>query len=81
MDEPCSALDPIATETVERLIVELGKNFTIIIVTNSMSQARRISNKTAFFHMGELVEFNSTKELFSKPKEKKTNDYVSGTFG
>ena len=81
MDEPCSALDPIATETVERLIVELGKNFTIIIVTHSMSQARRISDKTAFFHMGELIEFNSTKELFFKPKEKKTNDYLSGTFG
>ena len=81
MDEPCSALDPIATEKVERLIVELGKKFTIIIVTHSMSQARRISDKTAFFHMGELIEFNGTKELFSKPKEKKTNDYLSGTFG
>ena len=81
MDEPCSALDPIATATIEKLIVNLSKKFTIIIVTHSMSQAQRISHNTAFFHMGELVEFSSTKNIFKNPKEQRTKDYISGAFG
>ena len=81
MDEPCSALDPIATATVEKLIMALRKKFTIIIVTHSMSQAQRISDKTAFFHMGELVEFDDTKKVFTTPQEKRTKEYITGVFG
>ena len=81
MDEPCSALDPIATARVEELIVELVQNYTIIIVTHSMSQATRVSDKTAFFYLGELIEYGDTATLFSNPKNKKTEDYVSGRFG
>ena len=81
MDEPCSALDPIATGIIEDLIKELKKKFTIVIVTHSMSQAQRVSDYTAFFHLGDLVEHGPTKQLFAKPKEKKTQDYLKGAFG
>lgn len=81
MDEPTSALDPIATMKIEDLAVELKKDYTIVIVTHSMQQAGRISDDTAFFLMGELIEFGATKDLFSKPKVKKTEDYITGRFG
>ncbi len=81
MDEPCSALDPIATAKVEELITELRKDFTIVIVTHSMQQASRISNNTAFFYLGELVEYDSTHKIFSNPSVKQTEDYISGRFG
>ena len=81
MDEPCSALDPIATAVIEELIVEISKNFTIVIVTHSMQQAARVSNQTAFFHMGNLIEVGKTDEVFSMPKEKKTQDYITGKIG
>ena len=81
MDEPTSALDPIATLKIEELISHLKSEFTIIIVTHNMQQAARISDYTSFFMLGEIVEYNDTKEFFSKPKEKKTLDYVSGRFG
>ncbi len=81
MDEPCSALDPIATAKVEDLIWELRKEFTIVIVTHSMAQASRVSDATGFFYMGELVEFSETTEMFSNPRLKKTEDYISGRFG
>ena len=81
MDEPTSALDPIATSKIEELIFELKKEFTIVIVTHNMQQAARISDYTAFFMMGEIVEFNETTKLFKEPKEKKTEDYITGRFG
>ena len=81
MDEPASALDPIATQKIEDLIHELKKNFTIIIVTHSMQQAARVSDRTAFFYMGRLIEVNDTKTMFTKPKNKQTEDYVTGRFG
>lgn len=81
MDEPTSALDPIATAKIEALIVELKKDFTIIIVTHSMQQAARISDKTAFFLMGEVVEFADTITLFHTPKDQRTEDYITGRFG
>lgn len=81
MDEPTSALDPIATAKIEELILMLKKSYTIIIVTHNMQQAARIADKTAFFLMGEMVEYNDTDKIFGKPKEKKTSDYVSGKFG
>jgi len=81
MDEPTSALDPIATHKIEELMDELRKKFTIVIVTHSMNQAKRISDKTAFFWMGELVEHGDTAELFSNPIDKRTQGYVSGEFG
>lgn len=81
MDEPTSALDPIATSHIEDLTIELKKHYTIVIVTHNMQQALRISDKTAFFLLGELIEYNNTEELFSKPKEKKTSDYITGRFG
>ena len=81
MDEPCSALDPIATAVIEELIDEISKNFTIVIVTHSMQQAARVSNQTAFFHMGNLIEVGKTDEVFSMPKEKKTQDYITGKIG
>lgn len=81
MDEPCSALDPIATAIIEELIEELKKKFTIVIVTHSMQQAKRISDYTAFFHLGKIVEFGKTKQLFDKPQFKQTKDYVKGKFG
>ncbi len=81
MDEPCSALDPIATAVIEELIDELVKNYTIVIVTHSMQQAARVSQQTAFFHMGNLVEVGKTEKIFSMPKQKKTEDYITGKIG
>lgn len=81
MDEPTSALDPVATSKIEELILNLKKNYTIIIVTHNMQQAARISDKTAFFLMGEVVEYDDTKKIFNSPKEKKTQDYILGRFG
>ncbi len=81
MDEPTSALDPIATAKIEDLIEELKKDYTIIIVTHSMQQASRISDYTAFFLMGEIVEFDITKNIFSNPEDKRTEDYITGRFG
>lgn len=81
MDEPCSALDPIATAKVEELIHELKKQFTIIIVTHSMQQAARCSDRTAFFYMGKLIEFDATHNIFMNPKNPQTEAYVSGRFG
>ncbi len=81
MDEPCSALDPIATAKIESLIEELSANYSIIIVTHSMQQAARVSKNTAFFHLGRLVEFGKTSEIFSNPKDKRTEDYITGRIG
>ncbi len=81
MDEPTSALDPISTAKVEDLAVELKKDYTIIIVTHNMQQAVRISDKTAFFLLGEVVEFGQTEQLFSMPQDKRTEDYITGRFG
>jgi phosphate transport system ATP-binding protein len=81
MDEPCSALDPIATAKVEELMDELRSNYTIIIVTHSMQQAARVSQRTAFFHLGNLVEEGSTESIFTAPKESRTQDYITGRFG
>jgi phosphate transport system ATP-binding protein len=81
MDEPCSALDPIATAKVEELIDELRQNFCIIIVTHSMQQAARVSQRTAFFHLGTLVEVGATPELFTNPVDKRTQDYITGRTG
>ena len=81
MDEPCSALDPIATAKVEELISELRREFTIVIVTHSMQQASRISDNTAFFYLGELIEYADTNTIFSNPSVKQTEDYISGRFG
>ena len=81
MDEPCSALDPIATGKIEDLIVELKENYTIVIVTHNMQQATRISDRTAFFYLGKLIEYSDTKTLFTNPSEKQTEDYVTGRFG
>ncbi len=81
MDEPTSALDPIATLKIEELIAELKKEYTIVIVTHNMQQATRISDKTAFFLLGEMVEFNDTTELFKNPQDKRTEDYITGRFG
>jgi phosphate transport system ATP-binding protein len=81
MDEPTSALDPIATGRIEELIGELKKEFSIILVTHAMHQASRVSNKTAFFLLGELIEYNDTREVFTKPKDRRTEDYISGRFG
>jgi len=81
MDEPASALDPIATQTIEELIFELKQKYTIIIVTHNMQQAARVSDFTAFFYMGELVEVNKTDKIFIKPDKKQTEDYISGRFG
>jgi phosphate transport system ATP-binding protein len=81
MDEPCSALDPIATAIIEELIDELRQNFTIAIVTHSMQQAARVSQFTAFFHLGILVEYGETKQIFTNPKEERTQSYITGRFG
>jgi len=81
MDEPASALDPIATTRIEELILNLKKDFTIVIVTHNMQQAARISDQTAFFYIGELVEFGSTTKIFTNPAQKRTEDYVTGRFG
>ena len=81
MDEPTSALDPISTSRIEDLAEELSENYTIIMVTHNMQQASRISDKTAFFLLGEVVEFNDTRQLFSLPQDKRTEDYITGRFG
>ena len=81
MDEPCSALDPIATAHIEELIDELRESFTIAIVTHNMQQAARVSQKTAFFHLGKLIEFGATDMLFTRPRERMTQDYITGRFG
>lgn len=81
MDEPASALDPISTAKVEELIYELKEKYTIIIVTHNMQQASRVSDKTAFFYLGELIEYGKTKQIFLNPKQEKTENYISGRFG
>lgn len=81
MDEPTSALDPISTSKIEDLAVELKKDYTIVMVTHNMQQAARISDKTAFFLLGELVEYGETEQIFSMPKDKRTEDYITGRFG
>jgi phosphate transport system ATP-binding protein len=81
MDEPCSALDPIATLKVEELIWDLRSQFTFIVVTHSMQQASRISDRTAFFYMGEVIEYDDTRKMFTNPREKRTEEYISGRFG
>jgi phosphate transport system ATP-binding protein len=81
MDEPASALDPISTAKIEELIYELKKDYTIIIVTHNMQQAARVSDETAFFYLGEIIEFDNTKKIFTAPSIKQTEDYVTGRFG
>ena len=81
MDEPASALDPISTSKIEELILELKTNYTIVIVTHNMQQAARVSDNTAFFYIGELIEYNKTRKLFTNPDKKETEDYVTGRFG
>ena len=81
MDESTSALDPISTSKIEDLAMEIKNKYTIIMVTHNMQQAARVSDKTAFFLLGELIEFNDTEELFSMPRDKRTEDYMTGRFG
>ena len=81
MDEPTSALDPISTSHIEDLALELKDRYTIVIVTHNMQQAARISDRTAFFLLGEIVEFGKTEQIFSMPKDKRTEDYITGRFG
>jgi phosphate transport system ATP-binding protein len=81
MDEPCSALDPVATAKIEDLIDELRSNYTIVLVTHNMQQAARVSQFTAFFFQGRIIEFDTTSRIFTNPKEKKTEDYITGRFG
>jgi phosphate transport system ATP-binding protein len=81
MDEPCSALDPIATSVIEELISDLQQRFTILIVTHSMQQAARVSQKTAYFHLGQLVEYGNTKDVFTRPQNEQTEAYISGKIG
>ena len=81
MDEPCSALDPIATAVIEELLDQLSKDFTIVIVTHSMAQAARVSTKTAFFHLGKLVEVGETQKIFTNPEEERTQNYITGRIG
>nr|WP_170019261.1 phosphate ABC transporter ATP-binding protein PstB [Campylobacter sp. RM16190] len=81
MDEPTSALDPISTKTIEKLMVDLSEEFSIVVVTHNMQQAMRIADFTGFFHLGDLVEFGETKQIFHDPKEKKTKQYIHGKFG
>ncbi|RXZ81154.1 phosphate ABC transporter ATP-binding protein [Paenibacillaceae bacterium] len=81
MDEPASALDPVSTAKIEELITELKQEYCIVIVTHNMHQAARVSDKTAFFYMGDLIEYDDTQQMFTNPKEKQTDDYISGRFG
>ena len=81
MDEPCSALDPIATAKIEELISELREQYTIVIVTHSMQQAARVSDRTAYFHLGKLIEVGDTKQVFTNPLHELTQDYITGRFG
>ena len=80
MDESTSALDPISTASIEELLFELKKNFTLVLVTHNMQQAARVSDKTAFFYLGELVEYDNTKEMFTNPKDSRTQSYITGRF-
>jgi phosphate transport system ATP-binding protein len=81
MDEPCSALDPISTLKVEELIHDLKQNYTIIIVTHNMQQAARVSDRTAFMYLGELIEYGDTDQVFTNPSKKRTEDYITGRYG
>jgi phosphate transport system ATP-binding protein len=81
MDEPTSSLDPISAAKIEELIYELKKKYTIVIATHNMQQAGRVSDKTAFFYLGELIEYGDTKEIFTNPKQTKTQNYITGRFG
>jgi len=81
MDEPCASLDPISTQKIEELIYELKRDYTVVLVTHNMQQAARVSDFTAFLYVGELVEYSPTNELFTKPREKRTEDYITGRFG
>jgi len=81
LDEPCSALDPIATAKIEELIDELSEDYTIVIVTHNMQQAARVSETTAFMYLGELIEFGSTSNMFTAPRDQRTQDYITGRFG
>ena len=81
MDEPTSALDPISTSKIEDLVIDLKNKYTIIMVTHNMQQATRVSDKTAFFLLGDMIEYGDTEELFSMPKDKRTEDYITGRFG
>jgi len=81
MDEPCSSLDPIATAKIEELIRDLSERYTVVMVTHNMQQAARVADLTAFFYMGELVEFASTDDLFTGPADPRTEDYITGRFG
>lgn len=81
MDEPASALDPLSTARIEELLLELKKNYTIIIVTHNMQQAARVSDMTAYFYMGELIEFDKTRKIFTNPSKKQTEDYITGRYG
>jgi phosphate transport system ATP-binding protein len=81
MDEPASALDPLSTSKIEELIVQLKEKYTIVIVTHNMQQAARISDNTAFFYLGELIEYDKTKKIFTNPEKKQTEDYITGRFG
>ena len=81
LDEPCSALDPISTGKIEELIVELKKDYTVVIVTHNMQQAARVSDYTAFLYLGRLIEFGETRSLFVAPRERQTQDYITGRFG
>jgi phosphate transport system ATP-binding protein len=81
MDEPASALDPIATAKIEELIYELKRDYTIVIVTHNMQQAARVSDRTAFLYLGRLVEFDDTKKIFTNPSKKQTEEYITGRFG
>ena len=81
MDEPCSALDPIATARIEDLLHDLRRDYTIVIVTHNLQQASRVSNRTGFFLEGELVEFGLTERLFTSPRDRRTEDYITGKFG
>jgi len=81
MDEPCSALDPIATARIEELIEDLKSRYAIVIVTHSMQQAARVSQRTAFFHLGRMVEYGDTDQMFTNPREVRTKDYITGRYG
>ena len=81
MDEPASALDPISTARIEELIQQIKERYTIVIVTHNMQQAARVSDYTGFFLLGELIEFNKTSDIFTNPRDKKTEDYITGRFG
>ena len=81
MDEPCSALDPIATARIEDLVYALSEEYTVVIVTHNMQQAARVSDRTAFFLLGDLIEYGPTKQLFTAPTDDRTEDYITGKFG